>query len=86
MLEKSLQYGLTGKLVRLLLFFFLIYDVSVISNIASINRIYHRSPMQTEKSQPEGKRIMLEIRFTEFPALSVDRRVGISRSASETDV
>ena len=26
-----------------------------------------------------------ETRFTEFPALSVDPRVGISRSASETD-
>ena len=42
--------------------------------------------MQTEKSQAEVKRIMLETRFTEFPALSVDPRVGISRSASETDV
>ena len=51
-----------------------------------IDRICHRSLMQTEKSQPEGKRIMPETRFTEFPALSVDPRVGISRSASETDV
>ena len=34
--------------------------------------------MQTEKSQPEGKQIMLEMRFTEFMALSVDLRVGIS--------
>ena len=42
--------------------------------------------MQTEKSQPEGKRIMPETRFTEFLALSVDPRVGISRPASETDV
>ena len=50
-----------------------------------INRIYHRSLMQTEKSQFEGERIMPETRFTEFPALSVDSRVGISRSASETD-
>ena len=41
--------------------------------------------MQTKKSQPEGKRIMSEMRFTEFPALSVDLRVGISRSASESD-
>ena len=49
------------------------------------NRINHRSLMQTEKSQPEGKRIMPETRFTSFPALSVDPRVGISRSASETD-
>ena len=30
-----------------------------------INRIYHRSLMQTEKSQPKGKRIMPETRFTE---------------------
>ena len=50
------------------------------------NRIYHLSPMQIEKSQPERKRIMPETRFTSFPALSVDPRVGISLSASETDV
>ena len=30
-----------------------------------INRIYHRSLIQTEKSQPEGKRIMPETRFTD---------------------
>ena len=41
--------------------------------------------MQTEKSQPDSKRIMPETRFTEFPALSGDRRVGISLSASEID-
>ena len=46
-----------------------------------INRICHWSPMQIEKSQTEGKRIMLEMRFTKFLALSVDPRVGISRSA-----
>ena len=45
-----------------------------------INRIYRWSLMQTEKSQPEGKRIMPETRFSEFPALSVDPRVGIFRS------
>ena len=39
----------------------------------------------TEKSQPEGKRIMPETGFTSFPALSVYTRVGISRSASETN-
>ena len=50
------------------------------------NRLYHWSLMQTEKSKPEGKRIMPETKFTEFPALSVDPRVWISRSASETDV
>ena len=50
------------------------------------NRIYHRSPMQTEKSEPGRERIMPETRFTEFPALSVDLRGGISRSASEIDV
>ena len=48
--------------------------------------INHRSPTQTEKSQPENKRILPETRFTEFPALSVDPRAGISRSASENDV
>ena len=53
--------------------------------ISNINRNYHRSLMLTEKPQPEGKRIMPETRFTEFPALSVDPRVGISQFASETD-
>ena len=53
--------------------------------LGMINSICDRSPMQTEKSQPEGKRIMPEMRFTEFPALSVNARVGISRSAAETD-
>ena len=48
-------------------------------------RIYHWSPMQTEKSEPEGSRMMSKTRFTEFPASSVDSRVGISWSASETD-
>ena len=42
--------------------------------------------MQTEKSLPEGKRKMPKTRFTEFPALSIDQRVGISWSASETDL
>ena len=43
--------------------------------------------MQTEKSQPEGKTDNTgnEATLTELPALSVDRRVGISRSASGTD-
>ena len=57
------------------------------------NRIlHHRSPMQTEKSQPEGQRIMPKTRLTElkrlteFPALSVNPKVGISRSALETSV
>ena len=35
--------------------------------------------MQTEISEPEGERIMPGTRFTEFPALSVDPRVGISQ-------
>ena len=51
-----------------------------------INRIYHRSPMQAEKSLPDGKRRMPETRFTEFPEFSVDSRVEISRCASENDV
>ena len=33
-----------------------------------------------------GTRIITETRLTSFPALSVHPRVGISRSASETDV
>ena len=50
------------------------------------NRTYLWSLMQTENSQPEGKRIFPETRFTEFSALSVDTGVGISRTASETYV
>ena len=49
------------------------------------NRIYYQSQMQTEKSQPEGKWIMPETRFIKFSALSLNLRVGISRSASQTD-
>ena len=37
--------------------------------------------MQTEKSQREGKGIIVETRFTEFLALSIDPRDWISRSA-----
>ena len=55
-------------------------------SFAKINIIYHRSPIQTEKSNPEGKRIMPEKGLTELSTLSVDPRVGIPRSASETDV
>ena len=51
-----------------------------------INIINHRFPIQTEKFQPKGKRIMPEARFIKCPALSVDTLIGISRSASETDV
>ena len=40
--------------------------------------------MQTE-IPTEGTGIMREMRFNKFPALSVDPRVEISRSASETD-
>ena len=51
-----------------------------------MNRIKHQSPMQIEKSQSEGERIMPETRFTEYPAISGDPRVGMSRSASETNI
>ena len=50
-----------------------------------IERICHRLPMQIEKSQPEGKNIMPATRFTEFPVISVDPRVGIARSVPGTD-
>ena len=42
--------------------------------------------VRTEKSQLAGKRLMPEMRFTEFPAISVQPRAGISRPAPETDV
>ena len=50
------------------------------------NRIYHWSLMQTEKSQSKGNRIMPEMRFTVFLALSVDQRVRISQAAFEAHV
>ena len=49
------------------------------------NRLYHRSLRSTEKSLPEGKRIMPEMRFIVFPAFSIDQRVMISRYALEID-
>ena len=72
------------------IFFFLSFKINFITYGASIcwfafiirltwvNRLYHRSPMQTEQSQPKGKRIIPETRFT-------DPRAGISRPASEND-
>ena len=42
--------------------------------------------MQIEKFQPESKRIMPETTFTEFSEVSVDHRVGISLSESESHV
>ena len=41
--------------------------------------------MQTKESQPKGKRITPETRFTKIQALSIGPRVEGSRSASETD-
>ena len=55
------------------------------SKLLQISRIYHRSDADRE-IQPEGELIMPETRFTEFPTLSIDPRVGISRSAWETKV
>ena len=43
------------------------------------NRTFHRSP------RPENKWIKPETRFTEFPVLSIDSTVEISRSPSKTD-
>ena len=37
--------------------------------------INHRCPMQSEKSQPSGQRIMQKTRKTSFPALSVCPRI-----------
>ena len=51
----------------------------------TLESIYHRHPMQTNKFQPEGKQKMQEMRVTEIQALSVDPGAGISRFASETD-
>ena len=51
-----------------------------------LNKISHQSLMQTEKSQPESKQNSAgEMRVSEFQALSIDPRVGIYWSESETD-
>ena len=45
------------------------FDNSIIRTCSSMRgdkRIYHRSPTQKDKSLPEGKRTMLETRFTEL--------------------
>ena len=54
-------------------------------NAGTAQKEKQEKPMQTENSQPDGKRIITETRLTEFPALSVGPRVGISWSASATD-
>ena len=41
-----------------------------------INGIYHRSSMQTDKSQPEGKRIMPETRLTSSRHYPLTRGLG----------
>ena len=41
-----------------------------------INRIYHQSPMQTKKSQSEGKRIMPKTRFVSFPLTKQSKKKG----------
>ena len=49
------------------------------------NRILPSSLMPTGKSQAKNIWIIPETRFTEFPALSVDRSTAISWSAVKTD-
>ena len=46
-----------------------------------MNRIYLRYERIrcTRESQPESKQVMPETRFTEFPVLCVDPKIGISR-------
>ena len=52
-------------------------DIFIATLQAVINRIYHQSPMQTQKFQPEGKWIMPETSFTKLPALLGDLKVEI---------
>ena len=66
----------------ILLLLLLLHTASSFKSLLSSqrsNRIYHRSPMQTEISQLASQRIMPETRCTSFPALSVYPRIGISR-------
>ena len=55
-MEKNFRIFSTGREV---------FRLRVESNRGGRNRIYNRSPMQTEKYQPKGKRMMPETRFTE---------------------
>ena len=88
---KCLQLSLNAPWYTSMFFFFFFFLFCFAVFIIFIffqretNRIHHRSPMQTEKSQSEDKHILPETRFAEFPALSVDPRAGISRSALKTD-
>ena len=45
---------------------------SCVESLCETNRIYHGSPMQTEKSQIEGKRIMPETRLCETYHASIN--------------
>ena len=69
--------------------------IMLIVSILFKTSIFHRIGKKNNQTlvsdaDPEiptlGSTIMPEMRFTEFPALSVYPRVGISLSASETDV
>ena len=73
------RYGMILGFLQRQTSFFVTYSL-----LSQTNRIYHRSLIQTEQSQPKGKRIMLEMKFSDFPALSIGPRVGISGSALET--
>ena len=54
--------------------------------MSQVRKIIKRwSPMQTEKSQPSGQRLMPEARSTALPALSVQPWIGTFHSASETN-
>ena len=59
----------------------LLYEAGTVSiryksTLSKINRIYHLSLMQTQKSPPEGKRMMPETRFTEFRHYPLVQRLG----------
>ena len=80
------HYNVFHIALRFLEIFTSVEKCSANGGAQSINpRIYPRFQMQTEKSQLEGKRIMLGTSYR-VSALSVDPRVGISLLASETNV
>ena len=78
--EKSFTVNTNSFELCSIIFYSIISESDSLSKLVTanilINRIYHRSPIQTEKFNPEDKWKMPETRFTAFPALSVDPRLG----------
>ena len=86
----SAERELTSWLLPVLFCFmsrFCCFLLHLVFGPGCVNQIESNIGLRCRPRNPNSiKRIMSETRFTKFPALSVDPRIGISRSASKTNV